>query len=306
MKKVALSVFTFVLTAATPANAASGGPQAPSMKPVSTRPISSARGGVPLFDEVHLEIFSDGSRHVTARRTRHVVSEDEVYFFVLDMHANTYRAVKLPSSEAALARTVVGLLAEYPEVSDRVLVAERLSKRLTTQRATAQAFLTDPQILGEFEVHPPLCDEIDECDFECSGSWSASVTTFDPIYVSLTETSSYSNWERYTLKTCKWRAFGVNGCWAANPSAAGTHWYVSSCGKSGPVTSDLAYDFTALGSYYNYDFGLDSQITQVSQSVRTQLKLGIGVVTSWSHVDGGEFSYLIFGSFSQTGTNTCF
>jgi hypothetical protein len=57
---------------------------------------------------------------------------------------------------------------------------------------------------------------------------------------------------------------------------------------------------------YNWDFGLDSQRTNVTQSVRIQLVHSIGVVTSWAHADSGEASSLIYGSFYEAGHNTCF
>lgn len=140
----------------------------------------------------------------------------------------------------------------------------------------------------------------------CSGSWTARVTTYDPIAVALTETIAAANWRQAATgpETCKLLASGTKACWSAHPSSLGTHWFISGCSISNH--DPLGVDYSVGGSYYNWDFGFDSEYTFVTQNVRIQLRHGIGVVTSYQHNDDGEGASLIFGSFYESGGNTCF
>lgn len=145
-----------------------------------------------------------------------------------------------------------------------------------------------------------------ECEEDpCEGSWTASVTTYDPIFLPLTETIGVANWHYVdTPGVCKLISSGSPVCWAANPSALGTHWFNSAC--VGFNAEPFGVDYNTGGTYFNWDFGLNTLRTDVGQTVRIHLQHSIGVITSWSHTDGGEFAALIFGSFYQSGFNTCF
>lgn len=305
MNRLTRLLVTLVVVALTPAIVLAAPPEAPGPVPVRVTTFQEEAGSAKLFSDLRLEELDDGTRRLVASRTTRSRVVDETYFFVIDQSKGTYRARRLPEGAAKSAELIYDELAAYPGVPHRSEAAQALAARSST-RLSRSPSLEGMEVYGEFEEPPPLCDEIEECEYECSGSWSARVTTYDPIYVSLTETSAFSDWGTLQLRYCKWMKTGFNGCWAANPSSLGTHWYVSSCGRQGPYGGDYSYDFTALGSYYNYDFGLNSLITTVSQNIRIRLQGSIGVVTSWNHTDGGEFSYLIFGSYQQSGQNTCF
>lgn len=305
MDRVSLLHVTLAVVAMTPAIGLAAPPDSTGTIPLRVITFEEEAGSSKLFSDLRLEELDDGTRRLVASRTTRASVVDEAYFFIIDQSKGTYRARRLPVGAAKVANLISEELAAYPGVPHRKEVAHAMAARLGAA-ANLSTSVEGTEVFGEFEEPPTLCDEIEECDQNCSGGWTARVTTYDPIYVSLTETTAHSNWGTIQVRTCKWYRTGLNGCWAANPSSLGTHWYVSSCGKQGPSGGDYGYDFTALGSYYNYDFGLNSLMTTVSQYVRIRLAGYLGVVTSWNHTDGGEFSYLIFGSFQQSGQNTCF
>jgi hypothetical protein len=140
----------------------------------------------------------------------------------------------------------------------------------------------------------------------CSGSWNATVVTKDPPQYDLTRTSASGSWNKVAISETKCRLVdtGSGNCWAANPSPVDTHWFNSSCNTFDALT--VGVDRNTVGSYYNWDFMLDNLQTNVTQSVRIRLVHSIGVVTSWAHSDSGEWSTLIYGSFYEQGSNTCF
>ena len=101
---------------------------------------------------------------------------------------------------------------------------------------------------------------------------------------------------------CGWFSSSNGSCWAANPSPLDTHWYVNTCG----YYNKTGGGGNASGSYYNYDFLDDQVATYVSQMADITLLSGVGAVWGWDHTDWGEASYLIHGSLTVTGSNTCF
>ena len=132
------------------------------------------------------------------------------------------------------------------------------------------------------------------------------MTTLDPVYEQLTRTHAGGTWNKVAISETRCRLIdaGSGGCWAANPSAFNTHWFASSCSYYDALSTGV--DYNAIGNYYNWDFLLPNLRTDVTQSVRIRLVHGTGVAVSFSHVDSGEASSLIYGSYYQTGTNTCF
>jgi hypothetical protein len=135
----------------------------------------------------------------------------------------------------------------------------------------------------------------------CNGEWTSTLETWDPALITLTRTTASGSWYEYGAAVCRLHASGAGTCWSANPSALGTHWFTSNCGWTSPTT---LVDINVVGSYYNYDFGLPSLITNVTQNVRIRLINGISI--TFSHNDSGEFSSLLFGVYWQQGHNTCF
>jgi hypothetical protein len=130
------------------------------------------------------------------------------------------------------------------------------------------------------------------------GGWwgRVRVQTKDPAFIVLTETSTELAWTTFFDGTVDWDWWS-DGCWAANPSSLGTHWFVSSC-WSGPVwftsASRVCHDHG--GSYFNDDFMLDSLRTNASQYAIICGRNDALFDYNWSHNDSGEASLLIFGT----------
>jgi hypothetical protein len=122
------------------------------------------------------------------------------------------------------------------------------------------------------------------------------VVTRDPAFITLTETSTSLTWYVYSSGSVAWTNYS-DGCWAANPSALGTHWYTSYCGYGSPWYASAYYACNAnSGRYYNWDFGSNTQITEVAQTAKICGRNDAYYDYWWSHNDAGEASYLIFGS----------
>lgn len=233
-----------------------------------------------VLPALRLDLLSDGRRAIRGAVLSDPKGAHSAFYFAVDPILGTYRTREIPS-EFALA------LAE-------------------TTRHRAAATLESARTGGDAPVppdhniyHDP--EDCPTCPDPCSGSWTASVETWDPIFIPLTRTTASGSWFE-AMTTCAMRVSGSGTCRAANPSPLGTHWFVDHCGWTSPVSY---VNIHATGNFHNWDFGSNSQRTDVTQTVRIELG-GVGVSTSFTHIDSGEFSSLLHGAFSQSGTNTCF
>ena len=130
------------------------------------------------------------------------------------------------------------------------------------------------------------------------GTWwgRVRVQTRDPLLVVLTETTTELTWTVDSGGTVSWISYG-DGCWAANPSSLGTHWFVSSCQLGGPwYPSATRVCNENRGYYYNWDFEDENLRTDVSQWSWMCGRNDALYDFNWSHNDSGEFSLLIYGS----------
>lgn len=130
------------------------------------------------------------------------------------------------------------------------------------------------------------------------GTWwgRVRVQTRDPLLVVLTETTTELTWTVDSGGTVSWNSYG-DGCWAANPSSLGTHWFVSSCQLGGPwYPSATRVCNDNRGYYYNWDFEDENLRTNVSQWSWMCGRNDALYDFNWSHNDSGEFSLLIYGS----------
>ncbi len=87
-------------------------------------------------------------------------------------------------------------------------------------------------------------------------------------------------------------------------SSLRTHWFKSSCQQFGPYGDYFYFNISRTANYYNWDFGLDNLITTANHLVAITLDQGY-LTTGWGYGDNGEGSILIYGSFTQGGSNTC-
>lgn len=240
----------------------------PSADVVSTVALTPDSRNTDVFPALELDTLADGRRIIRGVSISQKGLEERLIFFEVDPSAATYRTYRPEDA---------------PDVGPRELARHR-----------AEATRRKIRIRCNCPQDP------------CNGSWTATVTTYDPAFVGLTETTADGSWLKVSISETKCRLMdaGTGGCWAANPSSLGTHWFQSSCAFFDART--FGVDYNSTGSYYNWDFGLDSLRTDVTQSVRIRLEHSIGVVASFSHTDSGEWSYLIYGSFYEAGDNTCF
>ncbi|HJX28650.1 MAG TPA: hypothetical protein VJ885_12105 [Thermoanaerobaculia bacterium] len=130
------------------------------------------------------------------------------------------------------------------------------------------------------------------------GTWfgRVRVQTKDPVFVVLTETMSSLTWTTSSTGTVTGSSPSTDSCWAANPSSLDTHWFTSSCAYGGLYASSGRVCNDNTGSYYNYDFGDDADITTVSQYVYLCGRNDAMYDYSFTHNDGGEAALLIYGS----------
>lgn len=268
--------------------------------------LRASAGSDLVFDEFRVEVLGDGGRRVVVEKHQTGKLAHSAYFFVGDPRTGTYRTRRLPASTAGITSVIRSELKKYPETRGQDEIPHEWARHVMELLGRPAPTTDDVEASGETWEPPPLCDEIEECDSLCSGSWTAKVTTYDPVYVELTSTTAHGWWSWIQTRVCNWKSGGFNQCWAANPSSLGTHWYIQSCTANGPYGGEGFFDLTAFGNYINWDFGLNSYSTRVSQWARVQLKTFTGVVATWGHNDSGEGSWLIFGSFTQSGQNTCF
>ncbi len=129
------------------------------------------------------------------------------------------------------------------------------------------------------------------------GNWQGRVRvqTKDPAFIVLTETTARVSWSVSAGGTVTWTSYS-DGCWAANPSSLGTHWYNSSCsGGSAYYNSNRACNANT-GSYYNYDFVDPNAGTFVTDSDWLCGRNDAIFDYNWSHSDSGEGAILIYGS----------
>lgn len=234
---------------------------------IASTVLTPVPGSATIVPALTLDLLADGRRSLRGVFISQEGQEEELVFFRIDPISGTYQTFRSQ---------------DLGEVGAREL--------------------------ARFRQHAEDNLTLIECDCEedpCEGAWTASVTTYDPIFLPLTETTGSANWHYVDVTdVCKLISGGSPSCWAANPSALGTHWFNSSC--FGFNANPFGVDYNAGGFYFNWDFGLNTLRTDVSQSVRIELRHSIGVITSFAHADSGEFSALIYGSFFQSGFNTCF
>lgn len=110
------------------------------------------------------------------------------------------------------------------------------------------------------------------------GTYTATVrvVTDDPLGVDVAETTHKLTWDVHADETVSynWRSVG---CWAANPSPFGTHWFVDSC------------SFIAEGTSHNWDFGDDTKATYADHWSKIQGKNDGWYYYWWDAMHSGEF-----------------
>jgi hypothetical protein len=127
----------------------------------------------------------------------------------------------------------------------------------------------------------------------------ARVQTRDPVFILLAETMTNLVWTVSSTGTVTGTTGSSDSCWAANPSALGTHWYTQYCKYGalyvslGRVCNDNA------GNYINYDFPPLFPTPESTTASHTAYVCGRNDGTynyNWSATHGGEANSLLTGS----------
>jgi hypothetical protein len=125
---------------------------------------------------------------------------------------------------------------------------------------------------------------------------TVSVATLDPVLILLTRTVARLGWN-----TNAGSVLAVSPgfqCFAANPSALGTHWSNDSCSRPQFDFRPANYCIRTIGAYTNFDFMNDTAPTRVAQQVHVCGNADGFATFDFSHEDSGEGSELIFGQFN--------
>jgi hypothetical protein len=121
----------------------------------------------------------------------------------------------------------------------------------------------------------------------------ATYTTLDPVLVALNRSRHELNWGGNANDA--WKISRNATAWAANPSSLGTHWYVNENKYEGHVDGGKYINSSSYHSYYNYDFGSDSQRTDVWHRVNIRgYNDGYAYVTTERGKSGEGSSLLSF------------
>lgn len=272
------------------------GPNGYAQFAVSVQTLTADPQAEVLLDQLQIATHGDGRRVLTGRING--LAANQAVFYVADPSTGTYMTFDIAS----------GIARENPKV---VAYMQRLRSRLIREysrqgrHASPRAGGGDSGVVMMMPIEDPC-----PCENLCSGAYTGEVKTYDPVIIELTRTRLYSQWSRRTSfshdNTCVWSKFASKECWAANPSAAGTHWSTVYCAQTGPTGSN-GYSSAGLeGRYINWDFGFNDQSTEARQNVNISVQPVLGANWGWGHEDWGESSSLIYGSFGITGSNTCF
>lgn len=233
---------------------------------VDTHRLRAAAGSATEFESFVVEVLDDGTRVVRGTHRLDDRGDSSRYRWTADVEAGTYTVERIP------------------------LTAEQL-REMRPERDRVQA--------NDIEDPPNYCEDPspEMCNERCSGNWTATVTTYDPVYIQLTRTTISGNWGVFGATVCRWRESYFGSCWANAATAAGTTWYTDSCVRSGS---------TGQGRYHNDDFGLNSQRTYSTSTVGIRRVSGLGTFVDWSASFSGEGAWLLHGTMDEAGSNDCF
>lgn len=251
------------LLAAAPGSLSAREREAPPLKPAQELRIERSTLLRPLpeaevvLPRIEAFFLSDGSVTVRGRGTAKAGAAPAGFDYALDLHKGTY--------------------------TTRLLRPEQIGEREPLTGATGFNRTGGKPGEPELKVSP--------------GNWQGRVRvqTKDPAFIVLTETTAQVSWSVAANGTVTWTSYS-DGCWAANPSALGTHWYNSSCSLGAAYYNSNRACNANTGSYYNYDFVDPNAGTFVTDSDWLCGRNDAIFDYNWSHSDSGEGALLIYGS----------
>lgn len=256
------ALFLAALPAAAPAEEgpARGERDLPVQRVVRLQPLADAEILVPNFRAI---LHEDGSVTLTGSGRAKVGAPTSGFDFEVDVLAGTYTTRRLDPRE----------IEELVPLQEATGVNRALREPGDEGRAPVE------------KVSP--------------GNWwgRVRVQTKDPALIVLAETKVELHWNVAANGSVTWNSY-TDGCWAANPSSLGTHWFVSSCAAGGGpwYASGNRVCNDNSGSYYNWDFLIANQRTDSSHYAWMCGRNDAIFDYNWSYSDSGEASLLIFGA----------
>jgi len=250
---------------------------------------------------VEIAYLSDGRRQLSISYASERRVDAFMYYIIADPKNSSYRAFRVsgdPRRDARVIDYIRSLRSEFEARGQSHHFKEFLEAPQTDidqlWRETIQAASEDP---------PPICTY---CQNTCNGNGFSRAITWDPVYIELTHTDLTLNWAKQDSPTgCKWVKSGLGNCWAANPSSAGTHWYVDSCPpRYLEVAENYAFGFQA-GQFHNDDFGLDSLRTWANNHATVTWNGGSSIAHGFQFSASGEWYWFLDASVAGTHYNNC-
>ena len=240
------------------------------------------------LDRVTYEELSDGTHRVRASLRSDGRSRSGGIHYRYDLQALTYTAVSIDDPDAA-GRGVPPVLLERA--------------RKWRQHDVA---LDEPTALGDSEP-PPNCGTPEgpqPCDNPCGGTSNGLLVTIDPVYIKIAETRGTLRYHNGGANGCRFTATALPSCYA-NPNTGLSHWFQSGCNGGAYTLAPGAADGYTNGSYYNYDFGWNDQITRLSHRIN-MIYRSPNSFYEYVHDASGEKWWLLDGTFYWYETGGCF
>lgn len=235
---------------------------------LAATPVSSH-----TFDDFQVQVYDDGSVTLSGAGSYEAGAPQMILDYAVDMKNQTYTVT------VADPETLPMAMAQKPNVE-------------------IEFSNTDPGLLGDPRSRAGSDASDSAIRAVLPGYWwgRVQVRTFDPVFIQLTNTSNQLNWYTYPSGYVYWTYYHLSW-WAANPSALGTHWFISNYSHFGPfpLAAGTQVYHRMSGDYYNYDFGIPSYRTDVHETAAITARNDGYFNYSWNHTDSGEGAWLIFG-----------
>lgn len=256
---------------------------------VRVEALTPTADSIVTLERVVLEELSDGTRRIRASVRSDGSTRAGGVFYRYDLQAKTYRAVSI----------------DDPAAASRGVPSQLVEQARKWRQSTALE-LESSSVLGDGDP-PPDCGAPDgpqPCETPCSGTMNSILGTYDPVFIKVAETRGTLRYRFGGVNGCRWTANAFPSCYA-NPDTGLSHWFQSGCNGGGYALATGSADGYANGSYYNYDFGLDSLITRVSHRINMVYRYP-SYFYEWIHEATGEYWYLLDGTFYWYETGGCY
>ena len=251
---------------------------------------------------VEIAYLADGRRLLTVAFESGQRVDAFMYHVIADPVNGTYRGFQITGDPRRDARVLAYLRSIRRQYEARGQT-RHFEAFTSSEQTTDINDLWRTTIAAASEEPPPICTY---CQNTCNGSGFSRAITWDPVYIELTHTDITLNWAKEdSPRGCRWVATGYGSCWAANPSTAGTHWYVDNCPQRYVEAADsFAFGFQG-GVFHNNDFGLDALRTDVSNHATVEWLGGNAIAHGYQFSASGEWYFFLDATVAGAHFNNC-